>query len=308
LAAAAVISVEVASVAVKLIADHGGYIVFPLKTTFASVESMPGNLWLTIEGVLGLFGADFSVQQPGIEVGFDLLHLVSVALAVWAVWLAARGLFGCEDLVVQVLTVAIFVNLAAYMFGVQALNIRSSREIAAVLPFGAVLAARLLATRLIQGRLFAAGLIQVRLLPVLAAVLVCYAVTLGYGVSHPSVPAQSQDLAAWLADHHLSEGLSDGYWSANSTTVDSGDRIKVRAISIQNDMAVAPQGWEIKSSWYDPRASKASFFVIVGSPGSHTASAAHSAALATFGRPERVYQFGLYTVLTWNKNLLTELR
>ena len=32
-----------------------------------------------------------------------------------------------------------------------------------------------------------------------------------------------------------------------------------------------------------------------------------ASAVASFGRPARVYQDGGYTVLAWNKNLLTEL-
>jgi hypothetical protein len=32
------------------------------------------------------------------------------------------------------------------------------------------------------------------------------------------------------------------------------------------------------------------------------------AVLATFGTPARTYHLGTYTILVWNKNLLTELR
>ena len=91
-----------------------------------------------------------------------------------------------------------------------------TREIAAVLPFGAVLA----------GRLLARPLIRARLTPVLAGVLALYAVALGYGVSQPQASNTEQALVGWLEAHHLSTGLGT-YTEDNVTTLDSGGRVQM---------------------------------------------------------------------------------
>ena len=87
-----------------------------------------------------------------------------------------------------------------------------------MLPFGAVLAGRVLAERLTAARL----------LPVLAAVGCCYLVALGYGVSRPQVAAHDQALSQWLTEHHLTTGLSS-YADGNSLILDSHGSLQVYA-------------------------------------------------------------------------------
>lgn len=66
LVAAAGLSVVAASVAVKLIGDHGGYSVLAVPTGLATTGMMPGHVWLAAEGVLGVYGADFfGLTGPG---------------------------------------------------------------------------------------------------------------------------------------------------------------------------------------------------------------------------------------------------
>jgi hypothetical protein len=292
MAAAAVISVKVASSVVQLIASHGGYTVNPLKTTFAGIDTMTQHFWLTFEGLLELFGADFFGMHLGRDAIFALVHLAGFALFAWALWLAVRRFFH-QDLLVQLLTVAIFVNVAAYVFGVQVGDIRSTREISAVLPFGAVLVGRLLAERVMQARLE----------PALAAVGVCYALILGASAVQPAVPAENADLTAWLTAHHLTGGLG-GYWQGNSVTLNSGGAIELRPVGRQGDRLGAPGGWEIKHTWYDPQQHYANFLVSVSSPLSESWFATKSAALNTFGPPAHTYVHGRYTVMVWNENLL----
>ena len=70
----------------------------------------------------------------------------------------------------------------AFTFSVLPNTFWDNREIASVLPFGAVLAGRVLAERLTAARL----------LPLLAGVGCCYLVALGYGITRPQVPALDQ--------------------------------------------------------------------------------------------------------------------
>ena len=295
LAAAAAVSVGAASLASKLITSHGGYTVLPLKATFASVPSMPAHFWLTVEGVLGLFGADFFGQRLGVNTAIALLHLAGLAMAVWAMCIVVRRFVRCDDLVVQVLTVAIVLDLASYMFSVLPGTYWGTRQIAAVLPSGAVLAGRLLAGRLIEARL----------VPAMSAVLLCYVIALGHGGARPAVPASGQDLAGWLAAHHLRSGLAD-YGQANDTTLDSGGRIQVREPSWPGGHA-APGSYESDASWYDPRLHSANFVVTAPGPDSQRPFIYHD-ALISFGRPAHIYRFRNYTIMTWHKNLLADLR
>ncbi len=298
LAAGAIVSAVAAWVALKLIHQLGGFAVRPPAVALAHVGHLPSNVWVAVQSVLLLFGADFSGQQNGAQVGIAVVHLAGVALAAWAVGRALRR-FGTQDLVVQVLTVALIVLLAAYVVRGTPNVAGSAHEIAGVLPFGAVLAGRLLAGTLARARV---------LIPALALVLGCYA---GIEV-HNTVQQRPSDpnaqVAAWLAANHLGYGLGD-YWNANAMTVDSRNQVQVRYVSRIGDKLVQ-RPWESESSWYDPAQHDATFLVTPGpasacSPG--TPAGWEAAARATFGPPSDTYRVAGFVILVWHKNLLPEL-
>ena len=217
--------------------------------------------------------------------------------AVAVAFLVALGRLGRDDeLAVPGLAIAIVLNLAAYVPTALVQDLRSTREISAVLPFAAVLAGRVLAGPLLRARLTAA-------LAVTGAVC---AAALGYSAVQPPQPAQNQSLAAWLASRHLSDGLAVNYWVANSTTLDSGARIAVRQVGMGNGFIVRPLPRELKTGWYSPASQYADFYVANDvSPGNSAAEEA--AAVRTFGRPAQVLHPAGYTVLVWHKNLLDGL-
>ena len=140
LAGGAIVSAGAAWLALKLIDQLGGFVVRPPAVALAHLGHLPANVWVAVQSVALLFGADFSAQPNGARIGIAVVHLAGVALAAWA---AGRGLrrFGTQDLVVQVLTVTLIVLLAAYVVRGNPNVAGSSHEIAAVLPIGAVLAA-----------------------------------------------------------------------------------------------------------------------------------------------------------------------
>ena len=300
LAVAALASVGVAYGAVKAIAAAGGWTATAVRTQIASGSMMSGNGWLTLRGVLELFGADFFDVRPGLPVFFAAVHLAGVALVVSGLWLAVRRFSGGE-LLVQVLLVAIVVNLAAYLAGTQVQDIHSTREIAAVLPFGAVLAGRQLAAPLLAKHSLAAGV------PVAGvALLAGYAAMLGFGASQPSVPAENADLTAWLAAHGLSHGLS-GYWQGSGVTVDSGNSITVRSVVVNGNRLMSQAYWEAKQEWYQPSSNYANFLVTARAPHGEEDPALEWRMTALAGRPAHVYEFGRYTIAVWDRNLLAAL-
>jgi hypothetical protein len=298
LAAGAIVSAGVASLALKLIHQLGGFDVRPPSTAFAHLAHLPSNVWVAVQSVLVLFGADFSGRQNGALVGIAVVHLAGIGLAAWAVGRALRR-FGTQDLVVQVLTVTLIVLLAAYVVRGNPNVAGSAHEIAGVLPIGAVLAGRLLAGTLARARL---------LIPALALVLGCYAGIEVHNAVQQRPPDPNAQVAAWLQAHHLSYGLAD-YWNANAITLDSGNQVQVRYVSRIGDQ-LFQRPWQSEASWYDPARHDATFLVTPGpasvcSPG--TPAGWEAAARATFGPPSGTYRVAGFVILVWHQNLLRDL-
>ena len=294
LAACALLAVWAALAALSAIRSAGGFMVWPVPNGLAAFSQLPQHLLLTIQGLLLLFGANFFSHTLGYVSGLAMLHLVGLGLAAWGLCAALRRL-GRQDLVVQLLASGIVLSLAAYLFGQLPSSFYTTREFAAVLPFAAVLAGRLLAGRLRRGRL----------LPALAIVLLGYAASLGRVVAEPPVQPANQHLADWLAVHRLDYGLA-GYWVANSVTLDSSGRIGLRSVVISG-ATIAPASWETQSAWYSAKAHTANFIVLVPPAPGQSSYPWITNVRTAFGQPARIYYLGTDTVLVWNKNLLADL-
>ena len=110
LAAAAILAAVLGAIAPLLIRAAGGYTVAPVPRQIVGIGRLPGAARVTFHAALSIFGANvFGAHSPA-ELAF---------------------------------AVAIVVNLAAFLLTAQSLA--ATREIAGVLPLGAVLAGRLLA-------------------------------------------------------------------------------------------------------------------------------------------------------------------
>jgi hypothetical protein len=114
------------------------------------------------------------------------------------------------------------------------------------------------------------------------------------------VPPANAELAAFLAEHHLTDGIS-GYWLSSIVTVGSNGAVAVRAVQ----PSLQPYLWEAKGSWYDPGSQRATFLVTEDQAGYFNRFEPNASALAALGPPVRTYHVGPYTVLVWNKNLLS---
>ena len=323
LVAASVLSFVAATLAVRLIGGLGGYQVLPLAANRALIGEIPQHVVLTLEGILNVYGADFfhlsngSLLGPGLGglplaagVALAAVHLVGVALAVWGLFRAFRYFFDPGDLISPVLATAIAVNVVAYVLSVVPVGVFDTREIIAVLPFGAALAGRM-----VPGRL--AGVPR-RLKPVLACasacVLACYVAALGYGAAQSPVADSEQAIVPWLEAHHLTTGLGT-YIEANFITMDSGGRVAIRTVSWQFNRDV-PRSFESKADWYDPRHNYANFIVTNaadttpnrdGSPRRSSMIPRLAIAALHAGPPAHVYHYKTFTIMVWNHNLLDNL-
>jgi hypothetical protein len=293
-----------------LIRAHGGWQVNGLRTALAGAGQLAGNARLAGQGLLELFGADVFAASGGPGTALAVLHLAGVVLAAAGALVAARGLFRRDDLVEQVLLTGIVIDLAAYLAGVQAVNILSTREIVPVLPFAAVLAGRCLGGRL-AARQDTVGPVAVAgpaLRGALCAVLALYVAGLGYAAVQPAAAPQYADLAGWLRAHHLTAGLS-GYHQASITTLASGGAVTLRPVTAGRGGRLAGYTWNASAAWFDPDSHRATFLVLVapGAPGSSGLTGAQ--AVATFGAPFSRYRYQQYEILVWPRttNLLDSL-
>ena len=181
-------------------------------------------------------------------VALAAVHLVGLALAVWGFFRAFRYFFDPGDLVSPVLATGIVINVAAYVASIVSARIWDAREIVAVLPFGAVLAGRMVAGTLAR--------LPRRVKPALACaavgVLACYLAGLGYGAAQSPEADNEQAVIPWLEAHHLTSGLGT-YVEANLITMDSGGRVAIREVAWRSS-GDAPRGLRVKGVLVRPPA------------------------------------------------------
>jgi hypothetical protein len=302
LAGAAALAGALGSAAPRVISALGGYQQAPVQTD-TTMTALRHQARMTFQAVLELFGANVYDARPAVELVFVWLHLVGVILVICALVLALGRLYRLQDLVISVFAVAIVFNLAANMFSLHARDILGAREIAAVLPLGAVLTGRLLAEPLLTMAQQARRAKRWLLSALVAVVVAGYLGTLAYGASRPPAPAVNQPLAGWLVAHGLTDGLA-GYWQANSTTLASGGRVQLSGVTVAPDGELVPYEWETNDAGYNPSLRDATFMV---ADGPAQLAWAQSAALRTFGPPQRTYSYHGYTIMVWDTNLLQRL-
>ncbi|MGH3304175.1 MAG: hypothetical protein ACRDOK_21350 [Streptosporangiaceae bacterium] len=121
---------------------------------------LPHHLTIAVQGLL-LGGADFLGHPPGGATAVLLPHLLGVARAGLGVLAALARFTRGRDLVDDLPVPAVVVNLAIYVLSTLAVAVYYSREIAPVLPFTAVRAARMLADRVLAVRIAPAVLVVI---------------------------------------------------------------------------------------------------------------------------------------------------
>jgi len=303
LAVAAAVGGLAGSYGPRVMAAWGGYQQSPVSAD-TDLSQLQHGSWVTLQGFLELFGANvlnpafYGTTTPA-EVAFVWLHLAGALVATIGVVVGVVRIFRPGDLIVPVFAVAILANVGAYMISTHAQDLLGAREMAAVLPLGAVLAGRVLGDRLAAWTRAA----RYWLTPVLAVLAAGYLATLGFSAAQPARPGPNEPLAAWLTAHGLTGGLAT-YWQANSTNVDSHGRIVLSAVVQDVRDRLVPYLWETNEANYDPARRYANFVV---ADGPSALPGMKLSAELTFGKPAQIYQADGYTILVWNKNLLTEL-
>lgn len=300
LALAAAVSVGLSDLFVRVVGALGGYTVLPVGTQLASPHALPQHFRLATDGVLGLFGANFQGPLSGWNLVFAIVHLAGVAVAIIGLIWGIRTFFKNDDLIAQILVVSILINLGAYLLSGKPTAYWSVREMAGVLPAGAVLAGRVLGPGLATLR----GGWRKTIAGALAAVLACYLAALGWAASLPNMPGVGQDLAGYLRTQHLSYGLGE-YGLANATTLAAANSPAIRPVVVVSGR-LAPGPHEYDLDWYDPAKHYANFVVLLTEP-AQLDPMTRTEAQADFGPPARILHYNSFEILVWNKNLLPQL-
>jgi hypothetical protein len=310
---AAVVVAALASVpateAARLAMTHlGGYQMVAPRTQIAPPGQWPGHvpvIWLVVRYLFGAVSRpDTTLGVAGAALGLACLlaAIAGLGKVAWTWRRASRA----EQLLVAV----IVVNLGAFLVSSMPQQ-DGFREIAAVLPCGAVLAARVLVPASIAAparALAATGAAAIiAVVPLVAAaarppVGPATGPAPGDGTSAPTAP-----LTQWLRAHGYTYGLGS-YWSASVVTMQSGGQVAIRAV-VAELPAGASRGWvvrgpywEANALWYDPALHDATF-VVAQLHGRYPAGV----YLSFFGKPAATYQVQGWEVLDYRRNLLTQL-
>ena len=360
LAIAAGAAVTTAQPLLTLVSRIGGFTLLPVQTALTTPRGVVSNLLLAWHGILTLFGADVTAAPPGPQTVLAWLHAPGIALAVAAFAVVAWHVPSQRDFVGDVLAVGIVVNLAGFVASIIPATPFDTREIAALLPFGAVLAGRVFGSKLAcprpphckppsrgpagseppRARAWRRWLTRVRPGGVALAVAgACQLAALAYGTTQPPAADPEQALAAWLAAHRLTSGLGT-FTEDNLTTLDSGGTVRLLTVSwvppargprpdtplldsrtgqgaalsrpggavprLYQPGGAVPRLYQSSASWYDPRAHYANF-VVSGTADGPADLIPRGDILALAGPPAKTYQFQSFTIMIWNRNLLTLL-
>jgi hypothetical protein len=304
--AAVGVSIPLANWAYTIMQQLGAYNMISPRNGFASSWSQVGtNFELTGHGLRYLFGAYMPTCPIGAQ-GCSAVHMPGAPLGIIGAgfgWLCiAAGLYGFGKVVwrwgrasraEQLLCVAIVANIAAYAFsGIPVPS--NERELIAVVPCAAVLAARALVPERIQGALRARAMIAIAAIAVVLPLAGAASVPTGVGSEVP--------LATWLEAHHLKYGIG-AYWNASAVTVQSGGRVDVRAVKARY-FGIIGYPWETKQSWYDPRHNYANFVIANMSGPITNTNVPASVFERYFGRPAAVHYVANRLILIYRKNLL----
>jgi hypothetical protein len=282
--AAAVASVPLEILVRTVITHLGGFVVVAPKARIASPRLWPHQAVITWHSLRILFGAvdsKFTVHSRLSE-ALGLACLLAVALGLARVAWRWRRASRAEQLV----SVAIVANIGIFSVSVLAI-LSNAHELAAVLPCGAVLAARALVPARISREPVAVA--------AMAVTTLFAALPLASAATQPlDVPATTQ-LTAWLEAHHLEYGLA-GYWDASATTVQSGGKVMVRSINVRKGGLTVPN-YEDSTFWYDPARHDARF-VVAQAHGLYPVAPYER----FFGKPAATY-----VILIYRENLLRAL-
>jgi hypothetical protein len=310
---AAAVSVPLASLIRTVMLHFGAYLMVAPRTGISPVSEWQQHAMLALRDIRYLFGTYTSGDSTLGAVGaaFGMVCLVAAAFGfakvVWRWRTASRA--------EQMLCAAIVINIAVYIVStLPAPTSTGAREIVAVLPCGAVLAARACVPGVLVG--------AVRAWAATAATAIVALLPLAAAATIPPATLAVAPVAAWLEAHGLKYGIS-GYWDSSALTVESGNRVQIRSINPPSGgrKNLLVTAWEIDRSWYSPSLHDATFVIVDltarprDEPGGiferHLLRGGRIPAALfeqLLGQPAAIHQVARELILIYHKNLLKQVK
>lgn len=287
---AAIASVPLETVVRAAMRHSGAYLMVAPQIRSAPPRQWPHNATLTVHAIRELFGAIAAPNAPLGVAGtiFGTGCLLAALAGLVRVIVTWRSASRAE----QFLCVAVVANVAAYEITTMP-RLFNPYEMGAVLPCGAVLAARAVVPAGI------AGLRRARIAPAAAGV----AALLPLAAAASAAPAteRGSTLVPWLKAHHLSYGLAS-YWNGSAVTEEADNKVALRTVAIHGRQATT-YDWETNTFWFDPSRNDASFVVVQrGDPTLTAAQVIHA-----FGKPVSLHAVANWDVLIYHRNLLRQV-
>lgn len=303
LLAATIVGVIAGKALLRIIFLSGGFEVLSMPASFVQFANLPGNVSLLVQGILGLFGADFFGKATtgstflsflGTGPLVVLARLPFVALFCAALWTLSRAVMRATLVPrknIEPMRVLLFwsiaVVIAANLFSTLPINILTSRYLLPVLVFGAILVA-IEIQNTPTSKAFIAGALVISLVSLVS----------GYKAvenKHRFAANEQQQLTDWLIAHDLTEGYGQ-YWSAGIVTVLSGGKTTVHALAATPDGKLAPFVWISSAAWFKQPddATKPRFVVVDTGPAEPRITQEN--VLSTFGQPKEIHTVGPYIV------------
>jgi hypothetical protein len=291
---AAVLSVPLSLAIRAFMRDHlGAYLMVTPKTTIAPFSAWHTNASIAWTSLREVYGIESGPNNPpaGLTVIFGWACLAAAAFGILRVlwrWRTARR-------AEQALVIAMAGNFMVYMLSTL-VSTRSPHDLIALLPCGAVLAARALVPERIVSRLVA--------VPVTCLALVAALLPLSVAAAQPTPTSGLPVLISWLKANNLHYGLG-GYWDSSETALESADQVQIRAVDgghTAHGNVISLYPWETNTTWFDPTKHYANF-VVLDLP----QLVLHATVLGVFGKPVSTHIIGNWEILVYHENLLTRL-
>ena len=199
-------------------------------------------------------------------------------MAACALGVGLVRIFRLGELIVPVFAVAIVLNLGAYMISTHAQDLLGAREMAEVLPLGAVLAGRVLGDRIAAWTRAARDWF----VPVLAVLAAGYLAALGFGAAQAVRPGpeRAPGQPGWRRTGSPTGWPPTGRPTARTWTATA--RLVLSAVVQDVRDRLVPYLWETDDANYDPARHYANFVV---ADGPSALPGMQLSAELTFGRP-----------------------
>lgn len=268
----------------------------PPDILFASAADLSVNLWETLDGLMVIFGANVfgrSVTDSKME----LMHLAALTVAAIGWILALRSLRRLS-IVDQILITAIGINVLAFAFSTMPGAYYTAHEMLVVMPFSAVLAARMIVPRLTELR---------TRVPVYAGLAIAVGLLATAVIIPPVRNDPTRELRAWLAQSGLTYGIA-GFWLAASISVHSEGKTEIVAVINDGRGKVMPF-WQVRRvDWYDPQRHDARFIISQEKDWGLSIHDLNGPLVeSTFGQPNETVKLRNYVVRIYGYNILTKL-